>query len=470
VKDKPFLEADLISAAVSFRTGVMQIYVGKNGQQLGPFEIEEINGKIADGTFAGTDLAWYEGAAGWAALSTIPGVSSPASAGAAPASAATPAQPPAPTTAAAPIPAPAPVTRAPIYSAPRTVSTPGPANNTKTLSTISWVLLGGTLLVSLIPFLGCGATVLSWAVAIAAIIMGIIIVTRGATGRGVGIIIGGVLIVPLAILGQFASLAILGSVTNTEQRKNETQILENLRLIDTAKGQWASATNAVDGSPVTMANLTTYFGGKEVKAAAGEDYAPMPVGRPPTATLPANKGLGDFKGGDVLTIALLEQAASKRSSFSFYSFKNSPAPSVAPKALPSATVGGKPLTSPEPSAATKPSISPKTTVSPKPSISPQPSESVTPPPPPSSSVRPSPSAKFGPQSSVSPKSRTNPSEPPSSTRPSPSAKFAPPDAKRRAPSERPGPSVEPSASEESSGPKTGRQNPRESPSASPDEE
>src|SRR5688500_2811467 len=52
----------------------MQIYVGKNGQQLGPFSLEEINRKLADGTFAGTDLGWHEGAAGWAALSTIAGV------------------------------------------------------------------------------------------------------------------------------------------------------------------------------------------------------------------------------------------------------------------------------------------------------------------------------------------------------------------------------------------------------------
>ena len=47
----------------------MQIYVGKNGQQLGPFTLDEVNSKLADGTFVGTDLAWFEGAAGWAPLS-----------------------------------------------------------------------------------------------------------------------------------------------------------------------------------------------------------------------------------------------------------------------------------------------------------------------------------------------------------------------------------------------------------------
>ena len=34
----------------------MQIYVGKNGQQLGPFSLEEINRKLADGTFAGAKI------------------------------------------------------------------------------------------------------------------------------------------------------------------------------------------------------------------------------------------------------------------------------------------------------------------------------------------------------------------------------------------------------------------------------
>lgn len=62
----------------------MQIHVARNGQKMGPFSLEEVNRQLAAGTLSLSDLAWYEGAAGWAALSTVPGVS----AGAAPASAA----------------------------------------------------------------------------------------------------------------------------------------------------------------------------------------------------------------------------------------------------------------------------------------------------------------------------------------------------------------------------------------------
>ena len=41
---------------------------------MGPFSLEEINRQLAAGTLSLSDQAWYEGAAGWAPLSTVPGV------------------------------------------------------------------------------------------------------------------------------------------------------------------------------------------------------------------------------------------------------------------------------------------------------------------------------------------------------------------------------------------------------------
>lgn len=411
----------------------MQIYVGKGGQQLGPFPIEEINRKLADGTFSGTDLAWYEGAVGWAALSTISGVALPVAA---------PAAAPAPT----PVPTPVAPAAVPVRSTTPIARTPVPASSYKTLAIISWVLLGLTALVSLIPFVGCGVWFLGWAVAVAAIIMGIIVITRGGTAQGIMIIVGGVLIVPLAIGGQVASLAIFGAVLGKEDRQHQTQIMENLRTIDTAKGQWVTATKAKDKAPVTMANLTSYLSGKEVKPVVGEQYDPSPVGHPPTATLPSDKSLGSFKKGEVLTAASLEEALAKSSYVSFYSYKNSPAPTATANPSPASTTGGKP------------SASPKTSVAPKPS------ETVSPAP--SSSVRPSPSARFGQddESTVTPRPRTTPAETPSS-KPSPSAKFAPSDGTTNSPRPRT------SATVESSGLKQGKQNPPgASPSASPEDD
>ena len=54
----------------------MQIHIARNGQPTGPFSLEEVNRQLAAGTLSLSDQAWYEGAAGWAPLSTVPGVSS----------------------------------------------------------------------------------------------------------------------------------------------------------------------------------------------------------------------------------------------------------------------------------------------------------------------------------------------------------------------------------------------------------
>src|SRR5205085_5178241 len=176
----------------------MQIYVGKNGRQLGPFSLEEVNRKLADGTFAGTDLAWYEGAAGWAPLSGVAGViiSQPS----VPAPSPTPAPAPTPVH---PIPAVVPVrANAPIVQRPRSA--------TRTLSIVTWALLGVTFLVSFIPLVGCGAWLLGIPVALTAVVLGIIMLSRGGTGSGILAILGGVFIVPLCLLAQFLSLMMFG--------------------------------------------------------------------------------------------------------------------------------------------------------------------------------------------------------------------------------------------------------------------
>src|SRR3954464_10050235 len=53
----------------------MQIHVARDGKELGVYSLEEVNRQLAAGTLRLTDQAWYEGAAGWIALSNVPGVS-----------------------------------------------------------------------------------------------------------------------------------------------------------------------------------------------------------------------------------------------------------------------------------------------------------------------------------------------------------------------------------------------------------
>jgi hypothetical protein len=404
----------------------MQIYIGKNGQQLGPFSLEEVNRKLADGTFAGTDLAWYEGAAGWAPLSGVAGVVIPQ----APASI----SPPIPVS--TPAPTPAPVQPAPVIAPIRpNASIVQPAKSpTRTLSMVSWILLGITVAVSFIPLVGCGSWILVWPVAIVAIILGIIIMTRGRTGQGILIILAAIVVVPIALIAPVISTALLGG----GDRAKETVIMENLRSIDLAKTQFTVDKSPTTGTPVTMASLTSYLGGKEIKPVVGETYDPMPVGQAPTATLPANKTLGSFSGGDVLTVASIQTALANSLSWS----------STTPK-LPWSLGGTSPTPTAVPTTSPKANAAPTMTASPNPSVSPRSSGT--------------------PHSLISPRQREESEESPSS-RPSPSAKFAPPQKNPRM-----NPRQSPSEPEDSSGLRHGRQQPSESqpsesPSPSPDDD
>ena len=52
----------------------MQIYISRDGQQNGPYGIEDINAYLEDGTLLPTDLACQDGMTEWVPISQIPGV------------------------------------------------------------------------------------------------------------------------------------------------------------------------------------------------------------------------------------------------------------------------------------------------------------------------------------------------------------------------------------------------------------
>jgi hypothetical protein len=52
----------------------MQIHISRDGQQFGPYTLEQIREYLKTGQVVAGDLAWYHGAAGWVPLSTVPGV------------------------------------------------------------------------------------------------------------------------------------------------------------------------------------------------------------------------------------------------------------------------------------------------------------------------------------------------------------------------------------------------------------
>jgi hypothetical protein len=267
----------------------MQIHVARNGQQLGQYSVEEVNGKLADGTFSPTDLAWHEGAAGWAPLTSITGVTLPG----------TPASPPMPAPPATP--SPAPVRLAAATSSSAGVMSPQPTRSNKGMIASCWILLGFTFVISLVPVLGCGSWILVWPVALATLIMAIVILTRGGQVQGTLLIIASVLIVPWALLAPVITIAALGGAVSKEEHKQETQIMENLRAISEAKARWVAQTKVTDGARTTVAGLAPYLDGKEIKPIVGETYDPRPVGQEPTATLPETKSLASHGKGAVLT-------------------------------------------------------------------------------------------------------------------------------------------------------------------------
>lgn len=57
--------------------GKMQIFISRNNQQHGPYNLDDIQAYLASGHLHSNDLAWYEGVQGWVPLSQIPGIATP---------------------------------------------------------------------------------------------------------------------------------------------------------------------------------------------------------------------------------------------------------------------------------------------------------------------------------------------------------------------------------------------------------
>ena len=310
----------------------MQIYVARDGQHLGQFSVEEINRKLGDGTLSLTDLGWYEGAAGWAPLSSIAGVALPA----APAMPIPPPPEPSPDPPPSPAPSPMPSTppARPAQSSVRAATSQQPVQSYKGMVVTSWILLGLTALLSIVPVLGFGAWLLACLVVPIAFILAIVILTRGGKTQGVLILVTAVVVLPVFILvASLASTLILGAAVSEHEKTQEKQIIENLRALTDAKAKWIKQTKVPDGTKVTVAGLTAYLDGREIKAIVGEAYDPRPVGQEPIATLPATKSLASHKKGAVLTASGSSPAIETSSSSDSQTEDEAPAPAATPEAL-----------------------------------------------------------------------------------------------------------------------------------------
>ena len=152
----------------------MNIYIHKDGQQLGPFTEQQVKDSIYQGRFNGNDLAWKEGAADWQPINSLIGGTPP------PVSAppATPPQQPVNTT-----------------FITNTIKPSSP----KGLIIASWLMIGLTCLVSMIPAIGFATWLIAFPVLLVTFILGIIALTRGGTLQGILILLASLIGAPIFI-------------------------------------------------------------------------------------------------------------------------------------------------------------------------------------------------------------------------------------------------------------------------------
>ena len=93
------------------------------------------------------------------------------------------------------------------------------------------------------------------------------------------------IMIVVAIIGLLAAIAVPNFVqARTTSRTNAC--INNLRLIEAAKEQWALATNAADNAATVAANVTPYLkGGVMPTCPAAGAYTTQPVGTNATCSV-----------------------------------------------------------------------------------------------------------------------------------------------------------------------------------------
>jgi hypothetical protein len=156
------------------------IYIHHDNEQVGPFTEEKIRRYLEEGRIQPTTLAWVEGAADWKPISEMLGLAST--------------QPP-PVQAPPQPQAPPQQQQAPAYAAPQT-----PQQNPKKLILASWLMIGFTCLVALIPGVGFLTWILGAPILLVTFIMGILTLSKGRTMQGVAILLVSLIAAPIFLV------------------------------------------------------------------------------------------------------------------------------------------------------------------------------------------------------------------------------------------------------------------------------
>jgi large-conductance mechanosensitive channel len=176
----------------------MQVFIARDGQQTGPYSLEQARQMLRSGGASAEDLAWYEGAPEWLPLSKVPGIEDDS---------------------------PPPPPLQPIRGTPRPVesSTSGAAVASLVLGIVSWIFL---------PFVAAIAAVITGHIG-----LGSIKRSAGAMrGRGMaiaGLIMGyiQVILIPIIIaIAVFASVSI-PATNKIFQKAQQVKSLNNAQQI-----------------------------------------------------------------------------------------------------------------------------------------------------------------------------------------------------------------------------------------------
>ena len=145
---------------------VPPILIYKDGQQHGPYTLDEIHGQLSAGAFALTDSAWHEDLSDWQPLSSIPGVNT----GSMPAR----------------LPPPPPSHHLPVSSTPDTADATAPSSNG---ALIAGYICAAVSLLFLPPLLG-----------LVGIICGVVVIKRQEVNKGVTLLIVSFVCAALAMM------------------------------------------------------------------------------------------------------------------------------------------------------------------------------------------------------------------------------------------------------------------------------
>jgi type IV pilus assembly protein PilA len=106
------------------------------------------------------------------------------------------------------------------------------------------------------------------------------------------------IMIVVAIIGLLAAIAIPNFVKARESAQLNS-VLNNLRIIEGAKDQWALESKKGTGDTVDLLTLSDYLKGGTVKSVVGETYTTNPVGTPAEAVTPVK--LGTYGIGATIT-------------------------------------------------------------------------------------------------------------------------------------------------------------------------